>query len=203
MSEIENKELILYPSVSTKNDQTEASNKTLLTALKKQLDAAKGKWVDELPEVLWAYKTTVGKPTGISPFALTYGMEAIIPMEIGMPTLRTDMPKQSNTEFIIKELDTADELRETAAVRVASYQRRLENLYNKCIKPRVFQPGNLVLRKVFKNIADPVAGKFQANWEGPYIVTRVGKSGSYALNKLDETHVPRMWNSIHLKRYYQ
>ena len=59
------------------------------------------------------------------------------------------MPEQSNTEFIIKELDTADELRETAAVGVASYHRRLENLYNKHVKLRVFQPGNLVLRKVF------------------------------------------------------
>ena len=48
-----------------------------------------------------------------------------------------------------------------------------------------------------------MAGKFQANWEGPYIVTRVGKSGSYALDKLDGTLVPRMWNAMHLKRYYQ
>ena len=60
-----------------------------------------------------------------------------------------------------------------------------------------------MLSKVFENIAEPVEGKFQANWEGPYIVTRVGKSGSYALDKLDGTHVPRMWNAIHLKRYYQ
>ena len=113
------------------------------------------------------------------------------------------MPEQSNTESIIKELDTSDKLREIVAVRVASYQRRLENLYNKHIKPRIFQVGNLVLRKVFENTTDPVAGKFQAKWEGPYIVTRVGKSGSYALDKLDGTPVPRMWNSMHLKRYYQ
>ena len=90
-------------------------------------------------------------------------MEATIPTEIGMPTLRTDMPEQSSTEFIIKELDTADELCETAAVRIASYHRRLANLYNRRVKPRVFHPGNLVLRKVFENTTDPVAGKFQAN----------------------------------------
>ena len=74
------------------NGQAEASNKTLLTALKKRLDSAKGKWVDELPGVLWAYRTTARRPTGISPFALTYGMEAIVPMEISMPTLRIDLP---------------------------------------------------------------------------------------------------------------
>ena len=87
-------------------------------------------------------------------------MEAIIPTKIGMPTLLTDMLEHSNTEFIIKELDTIDELRETAGVRVASHQRRLENLYNKRVMPRVFKSGNLVLRKVFENAADPVAGKF-------------------------------------------
>ena len=98
-------------------------------------------------------------------------MEAIILMEIGMLTLRMDMPEQSNTELIIKELDTTDELRETKTVRIASYHRWLANLYNRRVKPRVYRPGNLVLRKVFENTADPVTGKFQANWEGPYIVT--------------------------------
>ena len=65
-------------------------------------------------------------------------MEAIVPMEIGMPTLRTDIPEQSNTESLIKDLDLVDELCEVAAVRIASYHRRLENLYNKRVKPRMF-----------------------------------------------------------------
>ena len=85
--------------------------------------------------------------------------------------LRTDMPEQLSTKSIIKDLGTVDELREIAAVRVASYHHRLENLYNRCVKPRVFQLGDLVLRKVFENTVDPLAGKFKANWEGPYIVT--------------------------------
>ena len=60
------------PRYPQSNGQDEASNKTLLTALKKRLDSAKGKWVEELPGVLWAYRTTTRKPTGIFPFALTY-----------------------------------------------------------------------------------------------------------------------------------
>ena len=112
-------------------------------------------------------------------------MEAIIPIEIGMPTLRADVPEQLSTESIVKDLDTADELRKIAVVLITSYHRRLENLYNRSVKPQVFQPGDLVLRKVFKNTASPVAGKFQPNWEGPYIITRAGESGSYALDKLD------------------
>ena len=153
--------------------------------------------------VLWAYRTTARRPTGISPFALTYGMKAITPTEIGMPMLRTNVPEQLSTKSMIKDLDTADELRETAAVWIASYHRRLANLYNRRVKPRVFQPRDLVLRKVFENTANPVAGKFHPNWEGPYIVTRAGESSSYALDKLDGTPVPRMWNVMLLKRYYQ
>ena len=122
--ELKIKNLYSTPWYPQRNGQAEASNKTLLTTLKKRLDAAKGKWVDELPGVLWVYRTTIERPTNISPLALTYGMEAIILTKIGMPTLRTDMPKQSNTEFIIKELDKAVELCETAAVQVASYRRR-------------------------------------------------------------------------------
>ena len=104
---------------------------------------------------------------------------------------------------MIKDLDMADKLREAATVRIESHHSRLANLYNRRVNPRMFQPGDLVIRKVFENTTDPSARKFQPNWEGPYIVTRAGESGSYALDKLDGTPVPRMWNVMHLKRYYQ
>ena len=71
----------------------------------------------------------------------------------------------------------SDERREAAVIHITSYQRRLANSYNRRAKPRVFRPGDLVLRKVFENTADPTAGKFQPNWEGPYVVTRVGEVG--------------------------
>ena len=130
-------------------------------------------------------------------------MEAVIPTEIGLPTIRTAMPESENEGSVIRELDTSDELREATAIRVAFCQHRLANFYNKRVRPRVFQPGDLVLRRVFENTTDPTAGKFQPNWEGPYVVTQPGESGSYAIDKTDGTPVPRMWNAMHLKRYYQ
>ena len=66
--------------------------------------------MDELPGVFWAYKTTSRKPTRVSPFAINYGMEAIIPTEIGMPTLRTEILGKTNTEAITKDLDMVDKL---------------------------------------------------------------------------------------------
>ena len=95
-----------------------------------------------------------------------------------MPTFQTDIPKESNVETVIKDLDMADELCEATTVRIASYHSRLANLYNRHVKPRMFQPRDLVPRNCFENTADPSAEKFQPNWEGLYIVTRAGKYGS-------------------------
>ena len=129
-------------------------------------------------------------------------MEVVIPTEIGLPTIRTT-PESENEGLVVRELDTSDELREAATIQVAFYQCRLANSYSKQVKPRVFQLDDLVLRRVFENTSDPMAGKFQPNWEGPYVVTRAGEFGSYAIEEIDGTPVPRMWNATHLKQYYQ
>nr|CAN75043.1 hypothetical protein VITISV_042110 [Vitis vinifera] len=143
-------------------------------------------------------------PQRNTPFALAYGMDAVIPTEIGLPTIRTDAAKQNdaNTE-LGRNLDWADEVRESAAIRMADYQQRASAYYNRKVKPRSFKNGTLVLRKVFENTAEIGAGKFQANWEGPYIVSKASESGAYHLQKLDETPLLRPWNVSNLKQYYQ
>ena len=70
------------------NEQTEVTNRTLLRIIKSQLMGVKGAWPKELPSVLWAYKTTARTPTGETPFSLTYGTEAVIPVEVGLTSLR-------------------------------------------------------------------------------------------------------------------
>ncbi|XP_034679904.1 uncharacterized protein LOC117909968 [Vitis riparia] len=86
-SELNIRNSYFTPRYPQSNGQAEATNKTLITALKKRLEQAKGKWVEELLGVLWAYRTTPGRPTRNTPFALTYGMDAVIPTEIGLPTI--------------------------------------------------------------------------------------------------------------------
>ena len=58
--------------------------------MKIRLEKKKGAWVDELPGVLWAYRTTSKTATGETPFALAFGYEAVIPAEIGVETHRTE-----------------------------------------------------------------------------------------------------------------
>ena len=70
------------------NGQTEVTNRTLLKIINAKLDDAKGAWPEELPSVLWAYKTTVRTPIGETPFKLTYGIEAVIPVKVGIANIR-------------------------------------------------------------------------------------------------------------------
>nr|KYP40265.1 Pol polyprotein [Cajanus cajan] len=70
------------------NGQAEAANKVILSELKKRLGTAKGAWADELPEVLWAYRWTPQSTTQETPFRLTYGADAMIPVEVGEPSFR-------------------------------------------------------------------------------------------------------------------
>ena len=192
------------PRYLQSNGQVEATNKTLITALKKRLEQAKGKWVEELPGVLWAYRTTPGRPTGNTPFVLAYGMNAVIPTEIGLPTIWTEAAKQDDASTELgRNLDWADEVRESAAIRMADYQQRASAHYNRKVRQRSFKNGTLVLRKVFENTAETGAGKFQANWEGPYIVSKSSENGAYHLQKLDGTPLLKPWNGSNLKQYYQ
>ena len=80
-----------------------------------------------------------------------------------MPTIRIEILEEANAEAIAKDLDTADELREAAVVRKASYQQRLANLHNQRVKLRTFKARELVLRRVFENTTNPADGKLQAN----------------------------------------
>ena len=65
-------------------------NKTIKHNLKIKLKNLKGRWADDLPKVLWAYKTTARSTTGETPFSLPYGYEAIVPSELSVGSLRRD-----------------------------------------------------------------------------------------------------------------
>ena len=66
------------PFHSQANGQDEVANRSLLKIIKTWLEGVKRVWPDELPGVLWVYKTTMRTPTGETPFKLVYGSEAII-----------------------------------------------------------------------------------------------------------------------------
>ena len=102
------------PAYRQGNGQAEAVNKVIVNGLKKRLDDAKGKWVEELPHVLWMYRTTPRRSTG----EMTYGAEAVILLETGFPTSRTSSFNPSdNDEQLTKNLDLIEEKKENAMIQ--------------------------------------------------------------------------------------
>ena len=105
------------PAYLQGNGQAEAINKVIVNRLKKRLDDTKGRWVEELPHVLWTYRTTPRKSTGETPFSMTYGAEVVIPLENGFPTMRSSaFTSDRNNELLKKNLDLIEERRENAMV---------------------------------------------------------------------------------------
>ena len=99
---------VSYPQ---SNGQAEATNKAILSIIKKSLEQNKGKWAEELPRILWAYKTTKRSSTRETLFAMVYVTEAVIPTDIGLPTLRSDivdMPHVNQNQLLLN-LDLAEE----------------------------------------------------------------------------------------------
>ena len=91
--------------------------------IKTRLERAKGVWLDELPGVLWAYKTTLRTPTGETPFKLAYGSEAVILAEVHMANHRVmTYQDKDNEEQLHLNLDLIDEVRTDAEHRTARYQ---------------------------------------------------------------------------------
>jgi len=105
------------PAYPQRNGQAETVNKVIVNGIKKRLDDAKGKWVEELSHVLWTYRTTPRRSTGETSFSMTYGVKAVIPLETGFPTLRTSsFTLSNNDELLGKSLDLIEERRENAMV---------------------------------------------------------------------------------------
>ena len=105
--------------------------------MKARLDDAKGARPEELPNVLWAYRTTVRTPTVEIPFRLTYGTEVVIPVEVGITSIRREMfHEESNDDQLKINLDCLDEVRENAFNKMMKYQQKMAEYYNKRVKLR-------------------------------------------------------------------
>lgn len=185
------------------NGQAEAANKQILNSLKKRLDEKKGRWLQELPSTLWSLRTTQKESTGRSPFNLVYGTEALMPVEVGSTSLRVHLYEQKRNDQALAEcLDLLEEVREEASVRLATYQNRVSKYYNRKVRNRPINEGDLVLRKSAAVQKDRLHGKLSATWEGPYQVFEQMSPSTFKLMDLDGTPLPSIWNLDQLKKYH-
>ena len=132
------------------------TNRTLLKIIKTKLDDAKGAWPEELPNVLWAYRTTARTPTGETPFRLTYGIEAVIPVEVRVTSVRRGTFNLGcNDNELRLNLDCLDEVKDNASSKMTKYQLKMAEYYNKRVKLRRMDIRDLVLHKTTIATKDP------------------------------------------------
>ncbi|GKV20188.1 hypothetical protein SLEP1_g30346 [Rubroshorea leprosula] len=146
--------LIGWKSQIKSNGQVKSTNKIVLRALKTRVLAAHSNWVNKLNKVLWSCRTTPSSASGETPFNLTYGAEAVIPVEVGLPSDRAGRHNDPNNEQLLREnLDLVEEVREMFRIRNMAHQSRVTNAYS-------------------------YMGKLAPKWEGPYMIIHVKRPRS-------------------------
>nr|GEW30927.1 reverse transcriptase domain-containing protein [Tanacetum cinerariifolium] len=173
------------------NSLVERANQSLEEGIKARLGEGNKNWVEELPHVLWAHRTMIKSSHGDTPFSLTYGTEAVIPVEIGMPTYRTAVVDVVNNDKELRlNLDLLEERRERAAMCKVRAKSKMMKYYNARVRGVAFKPGDFVYRS--NDASHAVAGgKLEPKWEGPYEVTKALGNRAYKLRCLDGRMLPR------------
>jgi hypothetical protein len=155
---------------------------------------------EELPSVVWSLRTTPSRATGFTPFFLVYGAEAILPtdLEYGSPKARayTDQSNRVNRE---DSLDQLEEARDMALLHSARYQQSLQRYHARGVRSRDLQVGDQVLR-----LRQDARGRHKLTppWEGPFVIAKVLKPGTYKLANSQGEVYNNAWNIQQLRRFY-
>ncbi|XP_071728902.1 uncharacterized protein [Rutidosis leptorrhynchoides] len=184
------------------NGECEVTNRDIVHAIKARLGMKHSGWVDELPKVLWAHRTTQKNSTGEISFSLVYGSEAVIPAEITVPTERTLSYSEGENDVRLRtNMNYAEERKEMAAIREATNKQRIAKYYDKRVRARTYKVGDLVWRNNQASRAQNT-GKLGPNWEGPYKVIEISNTGAYKLAELKDNPIKRTWHATALKKCY-
>ncbi|BFG32165.1 hypothetical protein CerSpe_184390 [Prunus speciosa] len=154
------------PAHPQSNGQVEAVNKIIKKLLKRQLNSAKGAWPEKLPEALWAIRTSYRTSMGETPFSLAFGSEAVVPVEIGESSYRTEsFEPKANEAAVALSLDLIEEHRTVANLRNEAYKQRVSRYYDSRVRPRSFRIGDWVMREVSLATKNPTEGTLGPSWE--------------------------------------
>ncbi|KAK3007271.1 hypothetical protein RJ639_017692 [Escallonia herrerae] len=154
------------------NGLAAAFNKTLCNLFKKVVAKSKKDWHEKIGEALRAYRTTYHTPTQVTPYSLVYGVEAVLPLEQQIPSLRIAIQEglisEDNAQLRLEELEALDEKRLESQQRLDCYQTRLSKAFNKRVRPWSITISDLVLAIQRPIITIHCKGnKFTSKWDDP------------------------------------
>ncbi|KAK4699351.1 hypothetical protein P7C70_g6909, partial [Phenoliferia sp. Uapishka_3] len=203
------KRIIIAPNHPEANGQEERGHQELVNCLVKITDSPKA-WAKHLPMVLFADRISMRRTTGMTPFAMVYGTEAVLPVDQNEETWivsdwrdekysRSDLLKARFDQLERKSDRVAEATGKLLKARLASVIHHDRVNSHRLRNPLL--PGALVL--VHNAKLDTLhGGKFIPRWTGPYRVRERLTKGSYLLEELDETPMKKVYAARRIRRYY-
>ena len=186
------------------NGVVEAAIKNIKKIMQKMVVTYKD-WHEMLPFALHGYRTTVRTSTGATPFSLVYGMEAVLPVEVEIPSLRimrdVELDESEWVQNRLDQLELIDEKRLTVVCHGQVYQQRMRKAFDKRVRPQCYKPGDLVLKRIILPQGDP-RGKWVPTYEGPFVVRKVFSGGAMMLTTMDGEYFPLPVNADVVKKYF-
>jgi hypothetical protein len=140
------------PYYAQANGQAESSNKTLVKLIKKKIKDNPRRWQVVLFEALWAHRISRHGATKVTPFELVYGQEAVLPVEVNLGAYRLAKQNYLDVEsYYALMMDNIDEVTDKcmeALEEIEEEKRRVARAYNKKVKAKSFQVGDLVWKMI-------------------------------------------------------
>ena len=150
--------------------------------------------------VVWGLRTQQSRAIGYSTFFLVYGSEAILPADLIWNPPRVEQYNEGEAkETWWLEIDSAEETKLNTLFQSARYLQSLQRHYDKNVRRPTFQVRDLVLKHIHNTSG---RHKLLSPWEGPFIVSKVTRPGSFELITEDDDPVPNSWNIDQLRRFY-
>ena len=179
----------------------------MIKLIKKKIEDNPRRWHDLLSEALWAHRISRHGATKVTPFELVYGQEAVLPVEVNLSALRIAKQNElSAVDFYNLMMDNLDEVADKRLVALRAIEKdklRVARAYNRRVKPKNFQVGELVWKVILPiGSKDRRFGKWSPSWEGPFRIVRIVPGNSYLVESVQGMPLPRALNGKYLKKYH-
>ena len=192
------KSTLYYPRA---NGQVESTNKILIAILTKIVGVKCTNWGTKLSAALWAYRTLYKVTTGCTPFKMVYGLEAVMPWEFLIPSLRiARIEKWDGHELHdrIYNLEKLDEERQIAVQGMIVEKQRRKQWYDRQLKDKNIHERDMVLLFGVRN----KKRKLKYTSMGPYQICEITPQGTVCVETLDGVETTGILNGSKFKRYH-
>jgi hypothetical protein len=161
------------PYYAQANGQAESSNKTLVKIIKKKIEDNPKRWHEVLSKDLWAHRISRHGAIKVTPFQFVYSQEVVLPVEVNLGAYRlakkNDLSVDTYHAVMMDNIDEVTDKRLEALEAIEKDKRRVARAYNKRVKAKSFQVGDLVWKTILPiGSRSNKFAKWSPSWEGPY-----------------------------------